>query len=357
MNKTSSGSILLFLAGLLVLLISIAPVSAAQFRVYSDPAGASFCVDNHCGYTTPDNFPATPDTWYTILVTHDGYQSWSDTVYLNPVGTTVVNANLVQNPPSYGWLDITSFGADIYVDGIDRGNGNQRMTLSPGSHTLALKKAGYYDYQDVFTISPDRVTTLAPGMTPYPQSPAYGDLQIQSTPPGAAILVNGDYKGTTFPGDPVYVTQLSPGTYTVSLSMPDYQTYTESATVEAGKTFGIVEVMVTAAPGPAPDATGQITAGSNPSGASVFLDGKYKGITPMVLVDIPEGSHTLMLRQGGFSDWVSTVTVTGGGYTAVTGTLVPATPATPQPTKSGLSLLIPLAGTGIGALLMVRKRA
>ncbi len=72
-----------------------------------------------------------------------------------------------------------------------------------------------------------------------------------------------------------------------------------------------------------------------------------------------------MLRLNGYQDWTSTVTVAGGSYTAVSGTLVPAAAPTnpvttnpaPQPTKSGLSGLTVLAAVGIcGALILLRKK-
>lgn len=344
-------------------LLAVLPVSAdnPRFRVFSDPAGASFCVDYHCGYTTPDDFEATSDAWHTITVSMEGYETWSDEVYLDDYGTTVVNANLEPDSPAFGYLDITSFGADIYVDGVGQGNGDQKMPLSPGIHTLLLRKAGYYDHEEAFAIAADSTTTLAPGMTPRPQSSPAGDLQVQSIPPGAAVTVDGDYKGTTYTGDPVYVTRLSPGSYTVSISMPDYQTYTETVVIGAGAVKAITATMVPATPGPSPDTTGQVTVGSTPSGASVYLDNKYRGVTPMVLTDITAGSHAIVLRQNGYQDWSSTVAVTGGSYSAITGTLVvgatPASPA-PQPTKAGLPVLVPLAGLGIcGALALLRKWA
>jgi hypothetical protein len=354
----------LILAGviLLALIAAISPVAAdtPQFRVYSTPAGACFCVDYHCGYTTPDNFAATPNSWHTITVSMDGYQTWSDSVYLDNYGTSVVNAELDPDTLAFGYLDITSFGADIYVDGVGMGNGDQKMPLDPGTHTLLLKKAGYYDHEELFTITSGSTTTMSPGMTPYPAIPAYGDLQIQSVPPGAGVTVNGDYKGTTYPGDPVYVTQLLPGSYVVGISMPDYQAYTETVSVRAGDMKVVTAAMVPVTPGPVADGTGQVTVGSTPAGASVYLDSVYRGVTPMLLTDVAAGSHTLMLRESGYQDWTSSVAVTGGGYTAISGTLVAGTttaPATPAPltTKSGLPVFIPLAGIGAALLVMGRR--
>ncbi|MFA4824834.1 MAG: PEGA domain-containing protein [Methanoregula sp.] len=349
------------------LVLGIAPAAAdtTQYRVYSEPSGASFCVDYHCGYSTPDDFGVSPNTWHTITVSMPGYQTWSTYEGVGDIGTEVINAILVPNPVSYGWLDLNPFEADIYIDGVYYGNGEQTIPLAPGSHTLLLKKPGYYDSTTRFSITAGETFPTAIGMEPYTQSPIYGDLQIQSVPPGAAVYVNNNYQGITYPGDPVYVTQLAPGTYTVSLSMQDYQTFTQTAVVQAGKTKQITASMVPVTPGAAPDTTGQLIVGSVPSGAGIYLDNKYSGVTPMVLANIPAGSHTLVLRQGGFAEWTSAVTVNGGSYTEISGTLVPgSTPAkpasvnpVPQPTKSGLPAVIPLAGLGIcGFLVLLGKK-
>jgi len=349
----------LAVAGLILacLILGIAPAAAdtTQYRVYSDPSGASFCVDYHCGYTTPDDFPVLGNTWHTITVSMPGYQTWSTYEGVGDIGTAVISANLVPNPVSYGWLDLDPFEADIYIDGTYYGNGKQTIPLSPGSHTLLLKKVGYYDSTTPFTITAGETFPTAIGMVPYTQSPAYGDLRVQSVPAGAAVYVNENYQGITYPGDPVYVTQLAPGTYNVRLAMQDYQPFTQTIVVLPGITGQITAAMTPELP-PAPDTTGQLIVGSTPSGAGIYLDNKYSGVTPLVLANIPAGSHTLVLRQAGYAEWTSAVTVTGGSYTEISGTLIPSTtPTQPpsQPTKSGLTAVIPLAGLGICCVLVL----
>lgn len=343
------------------LVLCIAPAAAenSQYRIYSDPSGATFCVDYHCSYSTPDDFPVLGNTWHTITVSLPGYQTWSTYDGVGDSGTEVINAVLVPNPVSYGWLDINPFGADIYIDSIYYGNGEQTIPLSPESHTLLLKKAGYYDSTTPFTITAGETFPTAIGMVPYTQSPAYGDLQVQSVPPGAAVYVNENYQGITYPGDPVYTTQLAPGTYNVRLAMQDYQPFTQTIVVLPGST-GQITAAMSPELSPASDTTGQIIVGSTPSGAGIYLDNKFSGVTPMVMADIPVGSHTLVLRQAGYAEWTSAVTVTGGHYTEISGTLIPSTtPTKPvsQPTKSRLPAVIPLAGLGIcGFLILLGKK-
>jgi hypothetical protein len=289
-----------------------------------------------------------------------GYQTWSTYDGVGDSGTEVINAVLVPNPVSYGWIDINPFEADIYIDSIYYGNGEQSIPLSPGSHTLLLKKPGYYDSTTSFSITAGETFPTAIGMVPYTQSPAYGDLQVQSVPPGAAVYVNENYQGITYPGDPVYVTQLAPGTYNVRLAMQDYQSFAQTIVVLPGSTGQITAPMAPLLPEPVPDATGQLIVGSTPSGAGIYLDNKYSGVTPTVLANIPAGSHALVLRQAGYAEWTSAVTVTGGSYTEISGTLAPSTTLTkpmPQPTKSGLPAVIPLTGIGIcGFLVLLSKK-
>jgi len=65
---------------------------------------------------------------------------------------------------------------------------------------------------------------------------------------------------------------------------------------------------------------GSIDIASNPSGASIFVDGIANGTTPNT-VDIIAGSHKIILRKTGYEEWGKIVTVTDGETTEVNGNL------------------------------------
>jgi hypothetical protein len=199
-------------------------------------------------------------------------------------------------------------------------------------------------------------------MTAYKPASGYGDLEIQSNPVGAAVYVNNNYKGTTITGSTLYVTQLTPGSYTVRLTLADYQPYTETAVVKAGMVYDIHANMAAVTPGPTPNINGQITVRSTPSGANIYLDNAYRGLTPLTLVDIPQGDHNIVLRITGYQDWKSTVNVPAGSSTDVTGTLASNTqtnPTTllPQSTRSPVSWISIISAIGIcgAAVILSRK--
>ena len=348
---------------------SIVPAAAdnvSYIQVSSNPSGALACLDHWNCQNTPITFATDPNSYHSITVYKDGYQMSTQTVYANATGVTIsVTVTLAPNPQQTGSLNLDSSptGADIWLDERYYGTTPQVIGgLSAGTHFLTLRNAGYFDYTEQFTITAGQTTTRFPGMSPYTQPSGYGDLRIQSNPVGAAVYVDNNYKGTTISSTALYVTQLNPGSYSVRVTLAGYQTYTKTAAVTAGTVYNIQANMVPVAPGPTPYINGQITVRSSPSGANIYLDNAYRGLTPLTLVDIPQGSHAIILKMNGYQDWQSSVNVLAGSSTDVSGTLSPSpqpTPTTlpPQTTQSPIALVSIISAIGIcsAAAILYRK--
>ncbi|NYT05876.1 MAG: PEGA domain-containing protein, partial [Methanomicrobiales archaeon] len=58
-------------------------------------------------------------------------------------------------------------------------------------------------------------------------------------------------------------------------------------------------------------ATGTLKLSSTPEGAMVYIDGAWKGTTP-VLLDVTEGTHRIELRMDGYEDWSHTAVIGAG---------------------------------------------
>ncbi len=74
-----------------------------------------------------------------------------------------------------------------------------------------------------------------------------------------------------------------------------------------------------------PILTGIISISSLPSGASAYVDGVSKGITPITISDVPVGSHAVKVTLPGYEDWSGSVTVSTGLTTTISPTLIPST--------------------------------
>ena len=377
MTQTFIGTRVLFFTAFLFIIISFFMGTAfadnvSYIQISSDPSGALACLDHYTCQQTPVTFPATPNSYHSLTVYQDGYQMTTQTVTAGNSGaTTSVSITLSTNVQQSGIfnLDSSPTNADIWVDQRYYGTTPQSIGgLSADSHNLTLRKAGYFDYTEVFTIAVGQTKTESPVMTPYTPSSGYGDLQIVSSPVGAAVYVNNNYEGTTISSTALYVTQLSPGSYQVQITLAGYQTYSQTAVVTAGGVYTIQANLVPVTPGTTPIINGQITVRSTPSGANIYLDNAYRGLTPLTLVDIPQGSHAILLRLNGYQDWQSSVSVPAGSSTDVSGTLsqnpqpspttLPTTSAilTAQPTQSPISIPLILLAIGICGMAVVLFR-
>jgi hypothetical protein len=65
---------------------------------------------------------------------------------------------------------------------------------------------------------------------------------------------------------------------------------------------------------------------SRPAGATVVVDGRRVGTTPMSLPDSSPGTHRIQLELEGFNPWVTTAQVQAGARTRVAASLERGTP-------------------------------
>ncbi|MCK4347220.1 MAG: PEGA domain-containing protein, partial [Thermoplasmatales archaeon] len=74
-----------------------------------------------------------------------------------------------------------------------------------------------------------------------------------------------------------------------------------------------------------PPPFGSISVSSDPSGADIYLDGEYKGMTPKTISDIISGDHEIELKKSGYENWSDSVYVEAGETKNVSKELIPKT--------------------------------
>ena len=171
---------------------------------------------------------------------------------------------------------------------------------------------------------PSPPPAVAESSAPAPRS---GRLVVRSTPSRAGVTINGKWRGRT----PLTLENLPFGAYTVRIVQPGYQVAREEFTLSASAASRTLEPRLERAEAPAPPpspasappATGPgiLYVDSLPRGATVVLDGKAVGTTPLNLPDVRPGDHTVRLEMTGKRTWASTTTVVSGQTARVTGSL------------------------------------
>jgi TonB family protein len=138
-------------------------------------------------------------------------------------------------------------GARVLVDGRARGSAPLELAeLAFGSYEVRVEQPGYEPQRrrvelDEGAPSAELRVTLAR------RAPAGGSADFLSTPPGAAVSVDGKLAGQT----PLVGVRLSAGQRRVEIALEGHETWSSTLDVVAGET-GKVDVRLRAIPNPTP---------------------------------------------------------------------------------------------------------
>lgn len=307
---------------------------AGAIQVTTSPSGAAVTLDGLDPQTAPHTYQNVAPGTHTLAATLDGYEPLAQSVTVQSGVTAQATLTLTQSASTVGSLHVTSTpsGADIYLDGVYRGYTPSTIGgLAPGNHNILLRLSGYQDYLSTTTTIYAGQTTELP-VTLTALSSTVGSVAVVSYPAGASVYLDGSYYGQTNPYDALDISNVAPGDHLVVLSLPGYYSYATPVTVTAGATASVTATLERM---PGGNQFGQLAVTSSPAGASVYVDGAYRGVTPAVLLLVRPGDRTLMLRESGYLDWTGSVSVNNGETAQVSATLQPV--ATPTVTPSNTS--------------------
>ena len=174
---------------------------------------------------------------------------------------------------------------------------NTLETASVGSRTIQITTK-YYE-MDLFNID-----TYGPFYTSTTKTfyiiNSYGSISIYTTPSSSNIYLDNSLKGST----PLTIQKVPIGSHTIKLSKSGYDDILRTITVSSGRTTTVSESLSLQ--------SGSIKVSSNPSGANIYLDGRFKGTTPTTLANVPIGSHVIKITKSGYNDISKSVTVSSG---------------------------------------------
>jgi len=187
------------------------------YAISSTPSGASASVDGTDVGLTPTTATVyvTGSPGHTIVVSKEGYQTWTQYYPINPPagGTVPVNAQLNPIPVTLpatpepgsqkGYYSIQSSPTgSVTFDGKYVGSTPVTVTVSvtgtPG-HSLAISATGYQTYTQSINgnPAPDQTININAVLIPMPQS---GNIGVSSSPQGATALLDNGQDSLVTPG-------------------------------------------------------------------------------------------------------------------------------------------------------------
>ncbi len=207
--------------------------------------------------------------------------------------------------PLPGHLQITtqpSVNADVFLDGTKIGSSQETLSDIPaGEHLLELRSERYKTYAQTITIDgKDTTQNLAVTL-----EPAWADISLASSPSGATV-----YSGEIVLGQTPTTIELLEGTHTLRIHQPGYKSWVYKLDVIAGEPQSYNDIVLQ-------KVDGLIRLNSQPSGASVTVNGKFFGTTPIELAVKPNTDHNVLLFKDGYQPLSKSLRIKSGEETAL----------------------------------------
>jgi serine/threonine-protein kinase len=168
-----------------------------------------------------------------------------------------------------------------------------------------------------------------------PPADEAGRLLVRSTPAGARVFVDGREMGRT----PESLDGVARGSHRVRVTHDGYVDSERRVTITRSRPTQAITVSLARERSPeprraaasAPTAPASAAAAahgpaavrveSRPAGASVYVDGKLVGTTPVSLAAVEAGDHSVRITRDGYKPWSGTVHVAAGEQNRVTASL------------------------------------
>ncbi|MBT5307422.1 MAG: PEGA domain-containing protein, partial [Candidatus Scalindua sp.] len=275
-----------------------------SINIESNPSEATIFLDGKEVSTTPDTITHAAIGIHKIEVKKEGYAEWSKTLNVKKGKKIPLNA-ILQPITGSARLESEPTGAVIFVDGEDVGKTPKVLTgISPGKHEVEIRMDGYDSCVQMLKIKNGKESLFSASLLR-----KKGSLMLISKPENALIYLEGKKYGRT----PHTINELTPGTYTIELSLDDYQAWSEKTDIVSGEEATInAELQVK---------PGSISVKSKPSAAKILIDGREAGTTPETINDIECGDHVVKLIMDGYGDWSENVEVIPNKMSSMTAVL------------------------------------
>lgn len=190
-------------------------------------------------------------------------------------------------------------GAEVIIgNGKDEKNigiiANNQYTMTwPKGHSIAyrIRKNRYEDFDGTYKVENDE------NIINVELKPLFGYVSIK-TLPEAIIRLNGKEVGR---GE--YNEALDNGNYTVVVSKNGYHDAQKTFSISSGDNK-VIELNLDMI-------YGALNVTSNPPGASVYIDGVNKGVTPTTISGLVPGNHKVELRKSSYVNIIKYINILG----------------------------------------------
>lgn len=247
-------------------------------------------------------------------------------------------------------------GMELTINGKAEAALPSSLAVAPGNYLVAVSKAGFRPWQQWVSLGSGEERTVTVALEALP--PQTGTLLVTSNVPGAQVFVDERPAGEA----PALVESLTPGAHAVEARAEGRTPQRVSALVEAGKATRVT-LSFEHVP-PAKQGTLQLLSAQR--GVDVYVDGEFRGKTPLTLRQVAEGPHLVIAELAGHQTVEERIVVPAGQVFAlrldlrpeIAQTAPPAPAVAPPTAAASTTTSAPApAGSGTAAALAEARPA
>ena len=204
-------------------------------------------------------------------------------------------------------LKVTPSTAHVTVDGAELPleNGIASKLLPAGTHVYRVTAPGYAPHEETVTIGEDKVSRTVTLRSVKPR------LTVTTTTPGTEIFINEISRGTDRWNGELYA-----DTYVVEGRLAGHRHNSQTVTLAEDQSRTVTIPALT-------PITGTLSVDYKPYDATVTIDDRAAGTTPLLLDDILVGTHRVTISATGYNPATLTATVSETAPATLTGALTP----------------------------------
>jgi tetratricopeptide (TPR) repeat protein len=283
----------------------------ATLSVQSDPPNANVLVDGAVAGRTPYQGELMPGE-HIIAVELDGHMREERKVVAREGRDASVSFALAAMPKTPALaVESEPIGAQVILDGKERGRTPFLAPLDKGKHEVVLKLEGHREVGTFFAMPPDRDLSIRLDL---PVGAGTGSrLTLTSTPGGSKVAIDGKEIGIT-----PWSGEIRPGNHKVSVSADGFLKEDRVVQVQPSRDADVTFVL-NRAPGP-----GKLHIDTEPPEAVVSIDGQQAGTSPYT-GDVAPGDHVLEVANESYKTIQQQLSLDPGQQLSLKLVLQPAT--------------------------------
>ena len=231
---------------------------------------------------------------YRVLLKAEGYEDAREAITVTSEPSQDFSFRMARLPGRLVVRTEPEAPAELIIDGQPAGTiTGDPIELPAGPHQVSVSAERYLPYSTEVEVEglgkrQEFIAVLEPG---------WADVRIETVPEGASVRVGDEELGTTPATVPVMA-----GGRELQVQLEGFKIWRQLLRVDAGQQLELDPIELV-------PADGLLTVTSQPGGAAVSIDGRYRGSTPVEAELTPGRSYEVIVSKPGFSTEKQTVSL------------------------------------------------